>query len=127
MPFDARLLMLGGSAVRIAYGLGALLAPARMVAAGVAPDTHELADPRLLLRAFGGHQLLVGCVALGATGSRRLARRAAALSLLIDAVDIASALIEQHTRGGRDRTIAGGYVISGAGVLAFAALCALGR
>jgi hypothetical protein len=128
VPLDARLLTLGGSVVRIAYGLGALLAPERMVAAGVAPDTHELADPRLTLRAFGGHQLAIGCMTLGAIRSRRLARRAVALSLAIDALDVTSALIEQRVRGGRDRTVLGGYAISGTGVLAFAwVLRALGR
>jgi len=50
--------------VRIAYGIGALLAPAMMVEARYAPDTHELDDPRLLLRAFGGHQLVTGCLTL---------------------------------------------------------------
>jgi hypothetical protein len=128
VPVDARLAMLGGSVVRIAYGLGALLAPARMVAVGLAPDTHELADPRLTLRAFGGHQLVVGCVTLSAIGSCRLARRAAALSLAIDALDVTSAVVEQRVRGGRDRTVLGGCAISGAGVLTFAGvLHALGR
>jgi hypothetical protein len=119
--------MLGGSAVRIAYGVGALLAPARMVSAGIAPDTHDLPDPRLLLRAFGGHQLVTGCVTLAAIRSRRLARRAAALSLLIDTFDVASAVLEQRARGGRDQTITGGYAISGAGMVAFAAALCLGR
>jgi hypothetical protein len=128
VPVEARLLLQGASAVRIAYGLGALLAPGRMVALGLAPDTHELDDPRLTLRAFGGHQLVIGCTTLSAVGSRRLARRAAALSLAIDAMDVTSAIVEQRVRGGRDRTVVGGYAISGAGVLAFAgALYALGR
>jgi hypothetical protein len=118
---SARVLLLGGSAVRIAYGAGALLAPARMVSAECAPDTHGLADPRLLLRAFGGHQLVTGCLTLTAIRSRRLARRAAIISLLIDTLDVAAALLEQRTRGGRDQTIVGGYVISGAGMVVFAA------
>jgi hypothetical protein len=113
--------MLIGSLVRIAYGTGSLLTPARMVSARYAPDTHDLADPRLLLRAFGGHQLVTGCLTLTALRSRRLARPAAALSLLIDTLDMTCAILEQRTRGERDQTITGGYAISGAGIITFAA------
>lgn len=107
--------------MRIAYGIGALLAPAMMVEARYAPDTHELDDPRLLLRAFGGHQLVTGCLTLAASRSRGLARPAAILSLLIDTLDVGSAVLEQRARGRPDQTILGGYVISGAGMIAFAA------
>jgi uncharacterized protein YjeT (DUF2065 family) len=64
----AQALILPGTAVRIVYGLGATFMPQRMVAARLAPDTHDLPDPRLLLRAFGGHQLLIGGIALSGTG-----------------------------------------------------------
>lgn len=128
LPPGARMLLLAGSTARIVYGVGALLAPARMVSAEYAPDTHDLADPRLLLRAFGGHQLVTGCLTLTATRSRRLVRPAATLSLLIDTLDVVSAILEQRARGRRDQTITGGYAISGAGMIAFAAaLCALSR
>jgi hypothetical protein len=121
-------LLIGGSLVRLAYGLGAFLAPERMVRAGYAPDTHELADPRLLLRAFGGHLLVTASLTLAAARSRRLARQAATLSLLVDTLDVASAVLEQRARGHRDRTVTGGYQISGAGMIAFAwALSALRR
>ncbi len=113
--------MLAGSTVRIAYGSASLLAPASMVSRHCAPDTHGLADPRLLLRAFGGHQLVTGCLTLAASRSRRLARPAALLSLLIDTLDVASAAIELRARGQRDQTITGGFVISGAGMITFAA------
>jgi hypothetical protein len=113
--------MLIGSTVRIAYGAGSLLAPAKMVSAQYAPNTHSLADPQLLLRAFGGHQLVTGCLTLAATRSPRLARPAAALSLLIDTLDVTSAALELRARGQSDQTIAGGFAISGAGILTFAA------
>lgn len=113
--------MLSGSALRIAYGAGALLAPAKMVSAEYAPDTHGLADPRLLLRAFGGHQVVTGSLAIAAVGSPRLARPAAALSLLIDAFDVGSALLELRARGQRDQTVVGGIALSGVGTLTFAA------
>ena len=113
--------MLIGSAVRIAYGAGALLAPARMVSAHYAPDTHELPDPRLLLRAFGGHQLVTGCLTLAATRHPKLARPAAVLSLLIDTLDVSAAALEMRARGQNDQTITVGFVISGAGIVTFAA------
>lgn len=116
----ARALLLAGSSVRIAYGLGALLAPRSMVDARLAPNTHGLPDPRLLLRGFGGHQLLVGSATLLALRQdRRLARCAAMLSLMVDTFDVGSAALEQRARGECDSTVAGGYAISGAGMLAF--------
>jgi hypothetical protein len=120
MPAGARALMLAGSAGHIAYGLGSLLMPERMVSAHYAPDTHNLADPRLLLRAFGGHLLVSGCLALAATCRPRHARSAAALCLLINAFDVTSAVLELRTRGQSDQTVIGGIALSGAGVLAFA-------
>jgi hypothetical protein len=121
-------LLLGGSAVRIAYGAGALLAPASMVSHKYAPDTHDLDEPRLLLRAFGGHQLVTGCLTLASISSRRLARGAATLGLLIDTLDVTSAVLEQRARGERNPIITGGYAISGAGMVVFAAVvCALYR
>jgi hypothetical protein len=117
--------MFTGSAFRIAYGAGALLTPTRMVSARYAPDTHDLPDPRLLLRAFGGHQLATGCLTLAAaTRSRHLARAAALLSLLIDAFDVSSAVLEQRARAHSDQTTVGGIAISSTGVIVFAAaLC----
>jgi uncharacterized protein YjeT (DUF2065 family) len=113
--------MLIGSIVRIAYGVGSILAPAKMVSRKLAPDTHELPEPRLLLRAFGGHQIIAGCLTLAALPSRRLARPAALLSLLIDALDVSSAVIEIGARGRSDRSLLGGIILSGAGVITFTA------
>lgn len=128
VPTSAQALMLAGSAVHIAYGLGSLLAPEKMVAAQYAPNTHEHTDPRLLLRAFGGHLLLSGCLTLAAIRSPRHARSATALCLLINAFDVTSAVLELRTRGQRDQTIIGGIALSGSGVLTFAAaLGALSR
>ncbi len=113
--------MLIGSAVRVAYGLGSLLSPATMVSARYAPDTHGLSEPRLLLRAFGGHQLVTGALTLASIRSARMARSAASLSLLIDAFDVASAVLELRERGTRDRTLLAGIAFSGSGILTFAA------
>lgn len=128
LPPLATAALLAGTAVRLSYGAGALLAPARMVEANLAPDTHGEADPRLLLRAFGGHQLLVGGFALVSARSRRHAGVGMTLSLLIDALDVASALLELRARGARDRSVLGGVALSGTGVLTFAlALASLRR
>jgi len=116
----ARWLAVVGSLVRISYGLCSLLAPEAIVAAKLAPDTSELADPRLTLRAFGGHQLVVGSLTLAAVRSRRMLRHAALLSLSIDSFDVVSAALEQRVRGKHDPTITWGYLISGAGIAAFA-------
>ncbi|MGD1058518.1 MAG: hypothetical protein ABR992_14025 [Solirubrobacteraceae bacterium] len=122
VPANARALLLAGGAVHIVYGLGSLLTPESMVCAHYAPDTHDLADPRLLLRAFGGHLLVSGCLTLTAMRSPRRARSAAVLCLLINSFDVTSAIIELRARG----TIKGGIALSGAGVATFAAaLCAL--
>lgn len=121
VPISAQALMLAGSAVHIAYGVGSLLAPERMVSAQYAPDTHGLADPRLLLRAFGGHLLVSGCLTLAAIRSPRYARSATALCLLINTFDVTSAVLELRTRGQSDKTVKGGIALSGSGVLTFAA------
>lgn len=117
----ARSLMLAGGVVHVAYGVGSLLAPEKMVSAQYAPDTHDLADPRLLLRAFGGHLLISGCLMLAAARSPRYAPAAAGLCLLINASDVTSAVLELQARGQHDQTIVGGIALSGAGVVTFAA------
>jgi hypothetical protein len=121
VPRRAQALMLAGGAVHVAYGAGALLAPERMVSAQYAPDTHGLPDPRLLLRAFGGHLLITGAIALTATRSPRHARPAAALCLLINTLDVTSTILELHTRGHADQTIKGAITLSSTAVLTFAA------
>lgn len=121
VPTGARALLVAGGAGHIAYGVGALLAPEKMVCARCAPDTHGLADPRLLLRAFGGHLLISGCLVLAATRSRQRARSAAGLCLLINAFDVTSTLLERAVRGDSDKTVMGGIALSGTGVLTFAA------
>ena len=115
-----RAAMLTGSVFRVAYGAAALFAPRRMVAAGFAPDTGDLAEARLLLRAFGGHQLLVGALTLGAVWKPALARPASILSLAIDTFDVGSAALEIRDRGGVDPALLGGIGLSGAGIVTFA-------
>jgi hypothetical protein len=124
----ARLLILAGTAVRLAYGAGALLSPSRMVAARLAPGTDGRPDPRMTLRGFGGHQLVVAAFTLATVGSPRLVRSALVLNMLIDALDVTAAALELRVRGRADRTLIGGIALSGTGIVAFAlALRALNR
>jgi hypothetical protein len=121
MPASARALLLAGGVVHVGYGLGSLLVPERMVSADCAPNIHGFADPRLLLRAFGGHLLVSGCLSLTAVRSARQARSAAALCMLINAFDVISAILELRARGGSDQTVKGGIALSGSGIVVFAA------
>jgi hypothetical protein len=119
---DARSLALAGSIVRGAWGLGALAAPKTMRKAQLTggPDL-DRADPRLYVRGFGGHQLLIAGFTIAALRSDELLRPALVLSLLLDGLDIASAVAEIPARGELDRTLTAGIVFSGTGALAFAA------
>jgi hypothetical protein len=127
-PAAARFLMIGGAGVRIAYGVGALLAPGPMAAGALAPSVSDEAEGRLLLRAFGGHQLVVGALTLAASKRARTAAPAALFSLLIDASDLASALLELGKADANRRPLTEGIAFSGLGAATFAAaLWSLGR
>ena len=117
----ARALVLAGSATRLAYGVGALVAPEWMARRGFAPQTHDQADPRLLQRGFGGHQILIVGLTLAALRDERLMRPALAMNVGIDVSDVLSALLEFGPRGGPDQTTIAGIAFSGLGVATFAA------
>lgn len=117
----ARVLMGVGGATHIAYGAWSLLEPESIVRARYAPNSHGLPEPRLLLRAFGGHLLVSGCLALAAIRCPSHARAAAALCMLINTFDVTSAVLELRARGGADEMLGGGIALSGSGALAFAA------
>ena len=95
-----------------------MFAPSPMAKSKFAPSTEDSPDPRLLLRGFGGHQLMVAAFSLAALRSERLVRPALALNLMIDGFDAASAVLEIRPRGGVDGVVAGGIALSGAGVVA---------
>ena len=116
--------MLVGGTVRFVYGVGSIVAPAWMVKKEFAPDTLEQAEPRLLLRAFGGHQFVASALAFAALrrGSARQVRDAATLGMLIDMFDVGSAAIEIVARRRADVATVGGIAFSGLGVLTFAAV-----
>ena len=119
---DARSLALAGSLIRGAWGAGAYAVPGRMRRLELTggPDL-DRPDARLYVRGFGAHQVLVAGFTIAALRSERLLRPAIVLSLLLDGVDVASAVAEATARGRLDRTLAGGIVFSGGGAALFAA------
>jgi hypothetical protein len=121
----ARVLMLGGTAVRIAVGVGYLLVPSRMAAARLAPDTDHEPDARLFVRGFGGHQLVTGAVTLAAARAPRLSSPALNFNLLIDTLDMTSTALEVRARGRPDRTLIGSIALSGTAIAWGLALRAL--
>jgi hypothetical protein len=110
--------LIASSAVRILYGAASMFTPSAMAKSKFAPSTEDRPDPRLLLRGFGGHQLMVVAFSLAALRSKSLVRPALALNFMIDGFDVASAILEIRPRGGIDRVLAGGIALSGTGVAA---------
>lgn len=121
-----RNLLLLNSAVRLAYGLGGLLAPGPMAKSRLAAETDGRPDARLFVRAFSAHQILVGALGLAAVRRRGLEAPAIAAAVAIDASDIASALAEGAERGRLDQDLGGGIAFSGAGLATAAWAAAAG-
>jgi hypothetical protein len=119
---EARSLAIAGSVLRGAWGLGALAAPMAMRRAQLTggPDL-DRPDARLYVRGFGGHQLLLAGFTIAAARSDELLRPALVLNVLLDGLDIASAVAEIPARGAADRTLVAGILFSGVGALTFAA------
>jgi hypothetical protein len=124
---DARSLALVGSLVRGAWGIGALAAPKAMRSAQLTGGRDlDRPDARLYVRGFGGHQVLMAGFTIAALRSDDLLRPALVLDVLLDGLDIASAVAEIPARGELDRTLTAGIVFSGVGALtSLAALRAL--
>src|SRR3954467_3512771 len=75
--------MVGGLG-RLAYGLGAMLAPEGMAEHQLAPRLHGKPDPRMNLRGFGGAQSAIALYTLAMARTREGARRALALNAATD-------------------------------------------
>ena len=116
-----RSLMLLNSAFRVSYGVGALLAPAKMTKLRLAPETAEHPEARLFVRGFGAHQVAVAALGLASRRWRALERPAALAAITIDASDMLSAVVEAGERGQMDPDLTGGLVFSAAGVATAAA------
>jgi hypothetical protein len=82
----------------------------------LAPDTDELPEARLFVRGFSAHQVGVGLAGLASLRRKELEPAAIALAGAIDALDIATAVIEARERGRWDGDLVGGAIFSGAGL-----------
>jgi hypothetical protein len=116
------------AAIRLAYGVVALVAPSRpaLGKAQLAPDTKEFPEARLFVRGFAAHQLAVGVVGLASLGRRDIRRMGLLLAAATDLADILSASVEARARGRLDPDLSGGIAFSAAGLVsALAALWAV--
>jgi hypothetical protein len=104
--------------VRLGYGLPALASPSKPAFGKVpiAPDTDELPEARLFVRAFAAHQIAVALVGVAGVVQPGLRRPGMLLAATTDLTDIASALVEASARGRLDSDLRGGIVFSAAGL-----------
>lgn len=104
-----------GSSTRLAYGLGAVLAPEWM-SGRLAPRLHGRPDPRMNLRGFGGAQSGVAIYTLMAATNPDDARRVLRLNAIVDTLDTVVSLLEWRDRGEFDDMAAGGVAVNVAGL-----------
>jgi hypothetical protein len=106
------------AAVRFAYGAAALAAPSRPLLSRIplAPDTERFPEARLFVRGFAAHQVGVALVGLASLVRPDLRRPAMALAAATDLADIASGLVEAHTRSRLASDLTGGIAFSSAGL-----------
>jgi hypothetical protein len=114
-------LLLLNSGVRLAYGVGALLAPALMAKARFVPDTEDQPPARLFVRGFGAHQVAVALLGLESTRRRHLERPALVAAVAIDLVDMLSAAVEAAARDELHPDTVGGFLFSATGAATAAA------
>jgi hypothetical protein len=100
-----------GSTARLAYGLGAVLAPEWM-GGRLAPRILGHPDPRMNLRGFGGAQSGVALYTLMASSTPEGAQSALRLNLLVDGLDCVVSLLERRDRGEFDLVATGGVVFN---------------
>jgi hypothetical protein len=118
-----RVPFVAGSATRLAYGLGAVLAPEWM-SGRLAPQILSHPDPRMNLRGFGGAQSAIGIYTLMAATTPDGARRVLRLNALVDALDTVVSLLEWRDRGKFDEMAAGGVAVNIAGLSCWAVAAA---
>src|SRR5437879_4281265 len=97
-----------GSVGRLAYGMGAMLAPEWMASRRLAPSLREHPDARMNLRGFGGAQSAIALYTLATATNPRRARSLLGLNAAVDALDAGVTLLERRARGEVDRVVAGG-------------------
>jgi hypothetical protein len=112
-----RSLIFANAMFRLAYGVGGLVAPTAMAGLGLTPDTEERPDARLFVRGFSAHQIGVAALGLASGRWRALERPAMLAAAAIDVADMITAAVEGIDRHRMDADLAGGLLLSGAGVV----------
>jgi hypothetical protein len=114
------------AAIRLGYGVAALVAPSKPLLGKVplAPDTDDFPEARLFIRGFAAHQIGVALVGLGSLGDRDRRRAAMLLAAATDLADILSAATEARARGSLDTDLRDGIVFSSAGLVSALAAAA---
>jgi hypothetical protein len=118
--------VIAGSVARLAYGLGAVLAPEWM-GGRLAPTLQGHPDPRMNLRGFGGAQSAVALYTLAMARTRDGARSAVALNGLVDGCDAVVSALEIRARGRVDLSGGGGVALNVAGLAWWSLAAALLR
>jgi hypothetical protein len=118
-------ILAANAAIRLAYGVAALVAPSRPLLGKVplAPDTDRFPEARLFIRGFAAHQIAVSIVGIASLARSDLRRPGMVLASATDLADIVSALVEARARGRLEPDLRDGLVFSAAGLItALAAL-----
>ena len=105
-----------GALLKVAYGVGSMLAPEWMSLREFAPEVRGHPDSRMNLRGLGGYVLGVGGVTFWTALSGRDLRPLLALNLAIDSADTVVGLLEWRDRGRLDKAALGGIGVPGFGV-----------
>ena len=118
-----RVPFVAGSVARLAYGLGAILAPDWM-SGRLTPQTIGHPDSRMNVRGFGGAQSAIAIYTLVAAATPDGAQRVLLLNVLVDTLDTAVSLLEWRDRGELDEMAAGGVAVNIAGLSCWAVAAA---
>lgn len=108
-------------AIRLAYGVGGVAAPAALARLRFAPSVGDRPDARLFVRGFAVHQVGVAALGVASWCWPNLRRAAAGAAVTIDVADMISAVAEAIDRRRLDSELVGGVVFSAAGALSAAA------
>lgn len=123
MRFPWRAPFLIGSTFRLAYGMGAMLAPEWM-GEHLAPTLQGHPDPRMNLRGFGGAQSGIALYTLATATTPERARAVLGLNVLVDALDAGVSLLEWRARGELDQMAGGGVAVNVVSLIVWAAAAA---
>jgi hypothetical protein len=119
---SVRLVMAGGSLVRLGYAVGLLLVPEAMSARRLAPVTRENAYARMTTRAFGGVHVNVALLTLRAAAQDRDTRTALGLNLGCDLGDLIATVLTWRDGDLPRGAVVGSAVVQSAGMATWGSL-----